>query len=228
MKISLLVAIAIFALAFTKPRPKLFVIGDSISIQYGPFLEKYLHGTIQYERKQDDGSAEINLDIPMGANGGDSRMVLSYLQTKVKDPNFKPDYLLLNCGLHDIKRNPFSKVIQVEKKEYGVNLNAICKLLKAKNIELIWMRTTPVIDSIHNKPQMAFFRYDSDVQDYNKIADEIFVKNRIPVIDLYGFTKQLGVEQYADHVHYKEEARSLQAAFIAGFIQSYLKTGKKQ
>jgi lysophospholipase L1-like esterase len=226
MRIILLVAIAFLALAYTRPLPKLFVIGDSISIQYGPFLEKYFQGMVQYERKEDDGTAKVNLDVPMGANGGDSRMVLAYLQIKIKDPNFKPDYLLLNCGLHDIKRNPLTRTIQVEKNEYRENLKSISKLLKAKHIQLIWMRTTPVVDSIHNKPGMAFFRYDSDVQDYNKIADVICSKNRIPVIDLYGFTKQLGIGQYADHVHYKEETRSLQAAFIAGFIQSYLKTDK--
>lgn len=227
MRTILLVAIAFLALAFTKSLPKLFVIGDSISIQYGSFLEKYCHGMVLYERKEDDGTANVNLDVPMGANGGDTRMVLAYLQIKLKDPNFRPDYLLLNCGLHDIKRNSVSRTIQVEKNEYRENLKAIYKLLKAKHIQLIWMKTTPVVDSIHNKPGMAFFRYDLDVQDYNEIADEICSKNRIPVIDLYGFTKQLGIGQYADHVHYKEEARLSQAAFIAGFIQSYLNTNKK-
>jgi lysophospholipase L1-like esterase len=220
MKTILLVAFVIFALVFHKPEPKLFVIGDSISIQYGPYLEKYLRGTVLYERKQDDGRAEINLDIPMGANGGDSRMVLTYVQTKLKDPNFKPDYLLLNCGLHDIKRNPVSNKIQVGEIEYRENLLAIYRLLKSKKIQLIWVRTTPVVDRIHNKTQMEFFRFDSDVQAYNKIADELCRINRIPIIDLYSFTKQLGDGQYVDHVHYNETTRSLQAAFIAGFIRS--------
>ena len=146
-------------------------------------------GTVLYERKQDDGRAEINLDIPMGANGGDSRMVLTYVQTKLKDPNFKPDYLLLNCGLHDIKRNPVSNKIQVGEIEYRENLLAIYRLLKSKKIQLIWVRTTPVVDRIHNKTQMEFFRFDSDVQAYNKIADELCRINRIPIIDLYSFTQ---------------------------------------
>ena len=52
-----------------------FVVGDSISIQYGPFLEQMLSGRIAYARKgsEDATMAEAlrNLDIPVGANGGD-------------------------------------------------------------------------------------------------------------------------------------------------------------
>ena len=180
-------AIAFLALAFTKPLPKLFVIGDSISIQYGPFLERYLNGIAQYERKQDDGSAIKNLDVPMGANGGDSGMVLKYLESKLIEPGFKPDYMLLNCGLHDVKRNPVTNKIQIEAAQYRQNLEQIFHLLEKKHIQVIWIRTTPVVDNIHNKPGIAFLRYDKDVQEYNKIADEICLKNRIPIVDLYGF-----------------------------------------
>jgi len=84
--------------------PKIFLIGDSISIHYSPYLEMYLKGKAVFDRKKDNGLAENNLDIPQGANGGDSQMVLSYLKIKMNEPDFKPDYLLLNCGLHDIKR----------------------------------------------------------------------------------------------------------------------------
>jgi len=209
--------------AWSKPLPTLFLIGDSISLQYGPFLEKYLRGIVIFERKQDDGQAEKNLDVPTGPNGGDSRMVLAYLRTKVKDPGFKPDYLLLNCGLHDIKRIPSTNQIQVNEKEYAENLEAVVKLLRQHKIKLIWMRTTAVVDSIHNAKQRSFHRYAADLETYNRIADEVCAKNRIPVIDLYGFTWKLGVEQFTDHVHYKEPARDLQAAFIAGNINRLMK-----
>ena len=223
LNIMLLVTFFAITAFCVKPLPKLFLIGDSISIQYGPFLKKYLQGKVQFERKVDDGSAEKNLDIPTGANGGDSRMVLEYLRTKVQDPQFTPDYLLLNCGLHDIKRNYESNKIQVSKDEYRKNLEAIFQLLKDKQIQLIWMKTTPVVDSIHNAKQKWFKRYSADLEVYNKIADEICAKENIPEIDLYDFTKKLGVDQFADHVHYKEHARDLQAAYISGFLESYIK-----
>ncbi|MEM7108775.1 MAG: hypothetical protein AAF519_11155, partial [Bacteroidota bacterium] len=66
--------------AFPGSPPKIFVIGDSISIHYGPYLAQYLGTDFQYARKGDNGEAFKNLDIPVGANGGDSRMVLDYLR----------------------------------------------------------------------------------------------------------------------------------------------------
>src|SRR5690606_3284313 len=107
------IVVTCFLTSYIKPLPKLFLIGDSISLQYGPYLEKYLQGFVYFERKQDDGQATKDLDVPTGANGGDSRMVLAYLRKKTNDPNFSPDYLVLNCGLHDIKRNPLTMSIQV-------------------------------------------------------------------------------------------------------------------
>jgi lysophospholipase L1-like esterase len=209
------------------PPPRIFVIGDSISIQHGPHLEKYLQGNALYERKQDDGTAKNNLDYPTGANGGDSGMVLKYLIHKLNKPGFKPDYLLLNCGLHDIKRNTTTHEIQVTEEEYRKNLETTFKLLKKKNIRLIWMRTTPVVDSIHNAKSRSFHRFAADVETYNLIADEICRKHNVPLIDLFSFSKQLGEDQFIDHVHYNETARTLQAAFIAGAVQTIINTESK-
>ncbi len=219
----ILVAFPLLAWNLNRPLPKLFLIGDSISIQYGPYLEKYLEGTVIYERKQDDGQADKNLDVPTGANGGDSRMVLAYLRTRMNHPAFNPDFMVLNCGLHDIKRDIETGQLQVNSNEYRENLEAIISLLGEKDIKIIWIRTTPVVDSIHNTKSRSFHRHAADLEIYNQIADEIFYQNNIPVIDLFNFTRQLGDDQFIDHVHYSDKARDLQAAFIAGFLQSYLK-----
>ncbi len=209
-------------LGWIKPLPELFLIGDSISIQYGPYLENYLDGIIEYERKQDDGEAEANLDVPTGANGGDSSMVLAYLRSKLQDPNFNPDFLMLNCGLHDIKRDPATNQIQIDKDAYLQNLEQIVELLHVNDIQILWIRTTPVVDSIHNHPGMSFYRYSSDLKEYNRIADEVFKKHNVPIIDLHGFTVHLGEESYIDHVHFSESARNLQASFLAGYLTSYI------
>jgi hypothetical protein len=206
--------------------PKIFLIGDSISIHYSPYLEIYLKEKAVFDRKIDNGLSENNLDVPQGANGGDSRMVLSYLKIKVNEQDFKPDYLLLNCGLHDIKREILSHKIQVSEEEYRQNLESIVKLLKRKSIQLIWIRTTAVIDSIHNATQRSFYRYSKDLFRYNQIADEVCLKNKVPVIDLYSFAENLGSDRYIDHVHYREPVRALQAAYIVGCIDNYLKNRK--
>lgn len=219
----IILSISIFILAaWNTPLPKLFLIGDSISIHYGPYLEKYIQDFASYDRKQGDDSGNTNLDYPAGANGGDSKMVLSYLREKLKNPDFKPDYLLLNCGLHDIKRKPLTRQIQVPEDEYRKNLETIVHLLKENDIQMIWIRTTPVVDSIHNSKSKSFYRFADDVEIYNRIADDICGKHNIPVIDLFSFTKQLGEGQFTDHVHYNESTRSLQAAFIAGAVRTII------
>jgi lysophospholipase L1-like esterase len=214
----LLVCLVSVAWSNGEPRKKLFLIGDSISVQYWPFLQKYLSDDVDIERKKDDGLAEKNLDVPKGANGGDSRMVLEYLRSKYRNPGFRPDYLLLNCGLHDIKHDPKTGVIQVTEENYRKNLNEIVRLLRENETQLVWIRTTWVIDSIHNAKSSSIRRYEADVQRYNAIADDVCREHGVPSIDLYSFSKGLGVEHVADHVHYDEPARALQAAYIAGFV----------
>jgi hypothetical protein len=161
----------LFLVSAYKPLLKLFLIGDSISVQYSSFLEKYVDGFVLFDRKRDDGQVEKDFDVPTGANGGDSQMVPAYLRTKVKDPSSNPDYLLLTCGLHNIRRNSSTNKIQVEEQQYGENLDAIIEMLRGKSIQLIWIRTTPVVDSIHNVRQHPFCRYSADLLLYNKIAE---------------------------------------------------------
>ena len=63
---------------------KLFVIGDSISIHYGPYLKAITKGKFEYDRKTGLDQALTNLDKPTGANAGDSLMVLEYLTEEFK------------------------------------------------------------------------------------------------------------------------------------------------
>lgn len=205
--------------------PSLFVLGDSISIQYGSYLEKYVRGSWQYSRKSDDSQAAKNLDVPVGANGGDSRMVLEYLRVMLKDEKFRPDVLLLNCGLHDIKRHPQTNAIQVDTASYRRNLETICRRLRARGVAPVWVRTTPVDDERHNSRSKEFKRYARDLDEYNRIVDGVMAEHGVPVIDLYTFTRSLGGGHYIDHVHYDEAARALQAAYIAGFLQAYARHG---
>lgn len=205
--------------AFTSRRPSLFVVGDSISIQYGPYLKNFIENRMDYARKTGDSQASPDAAGFEGPNGGDSKMVLAYLTSKLTDENFRPDYLLINCGLHDIKRKLPEKELQVSPENYRKNLTAIFDLVKSHGIRAIWVRTTPVVDSIHNTRSPSVHRHAEDLALYNQMADEITQKFGIPVIDLYDFTQGLGSEVFADHVHYDEHTRALQAAFIDGNLR---------
>jgi lysophospholipase L1-like esterase len=201
---------------------KLYVIGDSISIQYGPYLQQALQGVMYYARKEGETEALFNLDNPQGANGGDSSMVLAFLQGMKKQGGLDADLLLLNCGLHDIKTNPQTRQRQIDIDRYAENLRAIVALVATMPPSLAWIRTTPCDEQIHNQPHMTFHRFAADCDAYNQVADEIMSAVGIPIIDLHTFTRNLGPDLYCDHVHFHESVRAQQAAFLAGWLAHWL------
>jgi hypothetical protein len=200
---------------------RLYVLGDSISLHYGPYLEKMIAHRYYYDRKGGIAEANKNLDRAVGANGGDSRMVLDFLPELLGNgPVF--DYLLLNSGLHDIKTNQLTGTRQIPEKEYEENLKTVLKLLSEASKKIIWVTTTPVDDERHGKLQKEFLRYDTDVLRYNHIAAGIMRVAQAPIIDLGAFTRLFDGEIYSDHVHFTPEVQRLQAAFIAGALYSIL------
>lgn len=78
--------------------------------------------------------------------------------------------------------------------------------------------TTPFNEVIHNSRKDGYLRYIKDLETYNKIAKEIIDNKNTEFIDLYSFTKNLGEDIYCDHVHFTEEVRRLQSAFISGYL----------
>jgi len=226
-KIALTIVILTAFLDFGKPKPlRLFYLGDSISLQYGTELQKMLAGKFVIERKTGDSIAFKNLDIPVGANGGDSRMVLKYLKSQVNKPSFSPDLFVLNCGLHDVKRDPITDVIAVSESDYRYNLEEIHKIINKKKIPFIWVRTTGIIDSLHQKNK-GFRRLLKDINRYNQIADEVFNARKVPEIDIYTLTEMQGDNRFVDHAHFTPEVRKVQAAFIAGFLTNWYYKNQK-
>lgn len=200
---------------------RLFILGDSISIHYGVYISEILNTRFSVDRKRGIGQAMIDLDNPQGANGGDSSMVLEYLRENIDRIRCNNDILLLNCGLHDIKRDPQSMAIKINKNQYKENLEDIVDLLNNYNISTIWVRTTPVNDTTHNELQPEFKRFNEDVIEYNAIADIIMSKYNISMIDLYSFTQNSNQPLYCDHVHYADNVRREQAAYICGYVEAY-------
>jgi lysophospholipase L1-like esterase len=202
--------------------PRLFVVGDSISLQYGPHLERLLAGRFHYARKTGEEEALRDLDQPAGANGGDSVRVRAYLAALRDGGGLAADLLLLNCGLHDIRIAPDGEGPQVPPAAYRENLEAILDLAEALGAAPAWVRTTPVADAIHNR-RADFRRRAADVEAYNRIADAVMAGRGVPVADLHACTRNLGApeEIFCDHVHFTEPVRRQQAAFLAGWLDAW-------
>jgi lysophospholipase L1-like esterase len=199
---------------------KLFVLGDSISMHYGPYLAEMLRGVLAYARKEPTSEPPPDLPYPADANGGDSSAALAYLRERLG--SLDPDVLLVNCGLHDIKTDPHSGASQVSPDRYRANLREMAALVAAAGVRTFWVRTTPLDDATHNSRSVGFHRYHRDVIRYNEIADAVWKGAGIPIIDLYTFTCNVGPELYCDHVHLTMRVRELQAAYIAGSLLASL------
>lgn len=197
--------------------PSVFVIGDSISIDYHNGLMQLSAGHYAYARKGGLAKALENLDHPQGANGGNSHDVLNFLDKALVDGTIRADFVLLNCGLHDIKRDPKTSQIEVPIEEYQQNLQSIIRRVRDAGKQLIWISTTPVDEKRHQARQPYFHRYEADLSAFNEAAARIMAKNHVPVIDLYSFTSTIQ-DPYRDHVHFRRDVIAQQAAFIHGWL----------
>lgn len=204
---------------------RIFVIGDSISVHYGPYLEKYLRGRIEYARKEGVGLALKDLNAPQGANGGDSLRVLTFLKEKAHSGGIAADLLILNCGLHDIKTTPGTDEKQVPIDNYEANLEAIVATTTAMKLPMVWVRTTPCDEHVHNRLSPDFHRFAADNIAYNEVADRVMKEHGVPMIDLYSFTLNCSDQPYIDHVHFTEAIRQLQGAYIAGWLFAFFACG---
>lgn len=201
--------------------PRVFVLGASLTIQFGPFLEKELEGKFHYDRKRDTAGerAEDDLDYPRGANAGDSSMVLAYLKYRCDHDPIPADILVLNCGLHDLKTDPLTGKKQVGIEQFEANMGEIPKVVAAMGLKLAWLRITPVVDEIHNARSKNFHRFSKDVAAYSAIADRLMSAAGAEIIDLYSVCARQVPDALVDHIHYNEAARREQAAFIAGELE---------
>ena len=200
---------------------KVYVLGDSISIHYGPYFKQFTQGVFAYDRKRGDEALE-DLDQPVGANGGDSRRILSYLSSsgEWKDA----DILLVNCGLHDLKKDRETKIYQVDLAEYADNLKKAVDVIKQTDITPVWVNTTPVDGQMHAE-RKPFDRFNEDVLQYNSVAEKIMQDQQIDILDLYTFTANIRLDEplQRDGVHFIEPVRARQAAFIAGWLSAFTK-----
>ena len=209
-------------------RTKLFVIGDSISIGYGPYLEKYLGNGFNYSRKGDEGGdlSDISEELK-GLNGGDSSVVSRYVEVLEKTGSFHRDVMLLNCGLHDVRVLPGSEERQGSLDAYQQNLRQISGKVQSIAARTVWVRTTPVVSAIHNAKK-DIYRFEQDVLAYNEAADQIMRAAGIILADLYTFTANQGLDENSvtDGVHFTPEMQMKQASFLAGFIDALLPADK--
>ena len=196
------------------------MLGDSISLGYTKFVDKYLPDNFEHTKKSGDKEAFINLDLPRGSNCGDSGRMLSYIKDYYESGVLDKDFYTINCGLHDIKRSRETGLLQIPLDAYIQNLHNILDLMQSQNIPIVFINSTPSATERYSKVR-SFYRLTEDIPVYNKAAEQVMTARKIPVIDLYAFTCALGLtgdDLFRDHTHFQPEVIRLQAAYLAGCL----------
>ena len=210
-KVIITTLIFIQSLNESPEKPKILIIGDSISIGYTPFVKEALSSRCDVFHNpgnaQHTGTGLENISKWIGNNDW--------------------DIIQFNWGLWDLcYRNPDSKnqgnrdkingKITFSIEEYKSNLDSIIKILKTKtSAKLVFVTTTYV-------PENEEGRFKKDALRYNKAAKEVMKKNDIPINDIYAKSiaihKKFGLG--SDDVHYTSEGYEELSKLIVSFIEN--------
>jgi len=185
----------------------LYVIGDSISLGYCP----YLIGRLQ--------EAYVVLHAP--GNSSSSANIVNNLEDWLA--GYEPDVVLFNCGLHDIKLQSGQTATLPD--QYEANLQDIIDGLTGLSCSprIVWCSTTPVIDERHQAVK-SFGRRNQGVVAYNQIADEVMTAAGIETIDLYEavVNNDPAALLAADGVHFTEQGYQILAQAITDYLTAEL------
>lgn len=179
--------------------PRVLLIGDSITRDYFPEVERRLAGKAYVGRLS---SAAFVADPAL------RQQVLMVLN------QYRFDVIHFNNGMHGWH---YSEV------DYGKALPALIATIRnnAPQARLIWANTTPLRDGkgVTHHPDAEYS--DERVVARNAIAMEIVATQKILVNDL--FTPMLGHPEYhSDNVHFNSQGVQVQAVQVAAAVEKLL------
>ncbi len=196
-------------------RPRVLLIGDSISIGYTKPVIELLKDQADVQRVK--------------GNAGHTGMGLERLPKWLDAKPGQWDVIHFNWGLWDLcYRNPKSKTqgrrdkvngtLTHTPEQYRDNLEKIVAILKQTNAKLIWASTTPV-------PEGEAGRKVGDDVAYNRIAAQVMKKHGIAINDLHAVMAphMKTLTTAPGNVHFTSEGSMLLAKQVAAEIEKTLK-----
>jgi len=212
VRLLLVVLTLIIATSFSN-KPRILIIGDSISGGYTPYVQEYFK------------DKAIVVRIP--ENGQHTGFGLTRIREYIG--NEKWDIIQFNYGLHDLcYRHPDSKLYGRRDKikgklpfsidTYEANLDSLVTIMKElSNAKLIFVTTTYV-------PENEAGRFAKDAQIYNKVAKRVMKKHKVKINDIYKKSKSIHKKHGIgdDDVHYTKEGSELLGKLIYEFMEKEL------
>ncbi|HNX36473.1 MAG TPA: DUF1080 domain-containing protein [Kiritimatiellia bacterium] len=200
--------------AFAAERPRVLLIGDSISIGYTPFVKAALSNRMEIVHAPGNNESTVRGLERLDAWLGTGRW----------------DVVHFNWGLHDMKYiDGQTKLVPVEKgtqwvpvEQYEPNLRTLVQRLKKTGAKLVWCATTPV-------PEGAVGRVPGNEEAYNAAALRVMRAEGVPVNDLHAFIgspeKRLALGGKPKDVHYTDAGSKALAAEVVKAIETAMGTG---
>lgn len=202
-----------------KGKPRVLILGDSISIGYTPFVRELLEGEAVVIRPVDkDGRPENCAGTTYGVANVDRWLELD---------GGRWDVIHFNFGLHDMKREDPGTgrpsgdpehPRQAGLEKYEKQLREIVGKLRKSGAKLIFATTTPV--------PPGGVRPHRDVEDparYNEVARKVMKENGVAIDDLYAFAKaRLEKIQQPVNVHFTKKGSQALAREVVKHIRRAL------
>jgi len=216
MKTKILLLICVFSLLSMQvpERPRVLIIGDSISIGYTPYVKKMLADIADVTRPNANcGSTRIGLrDIDKWL--GDTAWTVIHFNFGVHDLGyrFSDDRIQDKNGVYATPNNGGHQNVSVE--EYESNLRKIVARLKKTGAKLIFATTTPISADFH-----AYVK-DTEVP-YNKAALKVMKDEKIEVNDLWDYIKpQIDTTQIPGNPHFTSKGSKILAQKVTESIRN--------
>ena len=188
--------------------PKVLIIGDSISTGYTPAVAAELAGV-----------AEV---VHSPGNASDCTNIIANVDAWLAEAN--PQVVVLNCGLHDVKREDEKRDhCRVPLEFYKTILPAIIDKVLGNGRRALWVNTTPVIEKRHQAVK-PFARYNKDVDACNKAARGIAKKAGLPIVNLNKTVLRMDIESAMteDGAHFLPEAYDVLGKKVAARLREML------
>ena len=195
-------------------KPKILIIGDSISIGYTPFVQEKF------------GESAIVVHNP--GNAQHTGTGLDKIEEWIGEEDW--DIIQFNWGLWDLcYRHPDSKeygnrdkingTLTYSLEEYQANLDAlVTKIQKLSDAKLIFVSTTYV-------PENEAGRFKKDPKKYNQVTKKIMKEHGVLINDLYkpsiSIHKSNGLGD--NDVHYTPEGYKQLAEIIYEFLEKEIR-----
>ncbi|MDG2390883.1 MAG: SGNH/GDSL hydrolase family protein [Planctomycetaceae bacterium] len=206
-------------------KPRVLILGDSISIGYTPYVQEMMKGeavVIRPTGKPNPKTKQVRAENCAGTNNG-----VKNIDRWLKKDGGNWDIIHFNFGLHDLKRikadsgqnsNDPKDPQQADLATYEKQLREITKKLHATGAKLIFATTTPYPAGV--KPHRA----PEDAARYNEVAKKIVAEHSGTINDLYSFAlPRLKEIQRPANVHFSPEGSQQLASEVVKHLRSALK-----